>query len=108
MKKPKAPKLVTVAVFTTITIIFWVFMGLYSLITSAPPTNVDPELLSPIDPVLDQEALKRLEGRIYFEEGQTTSPVIIRDTPEPTPETEEILIFEEGLEPATTTASLSG
>jgi hypothetical protein len=109
MKKLKAPRLVTVAVFTTITVIFWVFMGLYNLITSTPPASVDPELLKPINPVLDQEALNRIEGRVYFKPGETTSPVIFRETPEANPETEEILIPEEEIisETATPTASLS-
>ena len=73
-------------------------MGLYDIITSAPPVNVDPELLKPINPILDQEALNRLEGRILFEEGQTSSPIIIRDFTEPIPETEmDIEIVEEDI-----------
>lgn len=109
MKKLKAPRLVTVAVFTTITVIFWVFIGLYNLITSAPPVSVDPELLKPINPVLDQDALSRLEGRVYFEPGQTSSPIIIREEPETTPETETTptLEEEESTETASPTASLS-
>jgi hypothetical protein len=95
MNKPKAPRLVTVAVFTTITIIFWVFMGLYNLITSKPPANVDPELLKPINPTLEQEALNRLENRVFFEPGQTSSPFIIREIPESTSESEEVPATEE-------------
>ena len=79
MNKSKAPRLVTVAIFTTITIIFWVFMGLYNIITSSPPVNVDPELLKPLDPTLNQEALDRLDGRVFFGEGETSTPVIIRE-----------------------------
>ncbi len=86
MKKQKAPRLVTVAVFTTITLIFWVFMSLYEIITSTPDIEVDPELLKPIDPTLDQEALVRLDNRLYFEEGQTHSPSVIKEVPEPTQE----------------------
>lgn len=82
MRKPKPPKLVTVAIFTTITIIFWVFMSLYNIITSTPPVNVDPEILKPLNPSLDQETLSRLEERVFFEEGETSSPIIIRRDPE--------------------------
>ncbi len=88
MLKPKAPKLVTVAIFTTITVVFWVFMSLYNIITSKPPANVEPELLKPINPTLDQEALNRLEGRVFFEQGETSSPLIMYESPKPTPETE--------------------
>lgn len=91
MIKPKTPRLVTVAIFTTITVIFWVFTSLYNIITSTPPADVDPELLKPINPTLDQEALNRLEGRVYFKKGETTSPVVIRENPEPNFETKEIV-----------------
>lgn len=89
MEKTKAPKLITVAIFTTITVVFWVFMSLYSIITSTPPASVDPELLIPLNPALDLDALSRLEGRIFFEQGETSSPVIIREEPLPEPRTEE-------------------
>lgn len=69
MKKPKAPRLVTVAIFTTITIIFWVFFSLYSVLTSKPEVNVDPKLLEPINPTFDTKALNALDGRIFIEEG---------------------------------------
>ena len=81
MDKIKTPKLVTVAILTTITIIFWVFVGLYNIIVTPSPVNIDPELLEPINPVLDKEALKRLEGRIFFDEGETRSPFILSEMP---------------------------
>lgn len=107
MNKPKAPRLVTVAVFTTITVIFWVFMGLYTLITSKPATNVDPELLKPINPILDQESLSHLENRVFFEAGQTNSPIITREENEPASENEEISVPEEVTEAASPAALLS-
>ena len=60
-------------------------MSLYEIITSTPDVEVDPELLKPIDPTLDQEALNLLDNRLYFEEGQTYSPVI-KEVPEATQE----------------------
>lgn len=95
MKKLKAPRLVTVFIFTTITVIFWVFMGLYNVITSTPPINVDPELLKPINPILNQEALDRLENRIHFEEGQTISPFVFKESPPELPVEESPTIIEE-------------
>ena len=77
MKKPKAPRLVTVAIFTTITIIFWVFFSLYGIFTSKAPVEVDPKLLEPLDPSLDINALTQLEGRVFFEEGYFASPTLI-------------------------------
>jgi len=99
MDKPKSPKLVTVAIFTTITTIFWVFTGLYNIITSSPPANVDPKLLEPINPTLDKDALDRLDGRIFFEQGETTTPLINIEIPESETESEEAsAVIEEGLD----------
>lgn len=69
MKKPKAPRLVTVAITTTITVIFWIFFTLYQVLTTKPPSSVAPELLAPIDPTLDTNSLSELKNRVYFEEG---------------------------------------
>lgn len=72
MKKPKAPKLVTVAILTTITIIFWVFFTLYNILTSKSPVVVPPHILEPIDPTLDTQTLDKLNDKTYFEEGEVT------------------------------------
>lgn len=71
MKKPKAPRLVIVAIFTTITIVFWVFYSLYSVLVKTKNVELDPKLLAPITPSLDKTSLDKLEGRIFFEESQT-------------------------------------
>lgn len=70
MKKPKAPRTVTVAIFTTITIIFWVFFSLYNVLTSKPAVDVDPKLLEPINPSLDTNSLDELPNRNFVEEGE--------------------------------------
>lgn len=106
MKKPKAPRLVTVAIFTTITLIFWVFVSLYNIIISEPDINVDPELFEPLEPTLQKEALDKLEGRIFFEEGQTNSPVIIRESTGEPPPPEEVNIENEEIPEGTTPVPL--
>jgi hypothetical protein len=70
MKKLKPPRLVTVAILTTITIVFWVFYSLYGILTSDSLQKVPSEILAPIDPTLDTRALDKLPGRIFFEEGE--------------------------------------
>lgn len=74
MKKPKAPQLVTVAIFTTITVIFWVFLSVYRVLTKASPPEVPAEILAPISPNLDINALNNLEGRVFFEETEVIFP----------------------------------
>jgi hypothetical protein len=79
MHKPKAPRLVTVAITTTITIIFWIFLTLYRVLTTKPAPSVDPILLAPIDATLDVESLEKIKGRVFFEEGSFTAPVLTPD-----------------------------
>ena len=92
MKKIKAPRLVTVAVFTTITIIFWVFYSLYVILTSQAPLDIPPEILNPISPDLDIDTLNQLGTKLYFEQGTkivVTSPAPEKATPTPTETSEE-------------------
>lgn len=92
MKKPKAPKLVTVAIFTTITIIFWIFFSLYKILTSNPSVNIPPEILEPLTPTLDTQLLEGIPDRIFFEEGQVSTPIVtqppIVEGPQPEESTE--------------------
>lgn len=71
MRGPNPPSIVTIAILTTITIIFWIFFGVYRVLTSEAVVNVPPEVLIPINPTLDQNALGKLEQRIFFGEGET-------------------------------------
>jgi hypothetical protein len=98
VKKPKAPRLVTVAIFTTITIIFWVFFSLYNIFITKPPPEVDPKLLVPLDPTLDTRALTRLEGRVFFEEGTFAPPIFVNQSTDASGEIEETTSEEEIIE----------
>jgi len=101
MKKPRAPRLVTVAVFTTITIVFWVFLTLYSILTGKPDLKIEEKLLEPINPELDTKALDQIEARVFYDEGAVINPLVVvspgasrttvteeEETPTPTPTTE--------------------
>lgn len=73
MKNPRAPRLVTVTIFTTITVVFWVFFTVYNILTSKPPIEVEPELLTPLDPTLNTEVLSTLSDTKFYEEGEVTT-----------------------------------
>lgn len=107
MKNPNPPKLVTVAVTTTITIVFWIFFTLYQVLTKEPEPSVDEKLLEPIVPELDNSTLQTLNNRVFFDEGsfvfdsqninvgQSENNVTVSEgsqpeevVPEPTPQTE--------------------
>ena len=101
MKKPKPPQLVTVAIFTTITVIFWIFFEVYETLSSAPSVSVNEDILSPLNPTLDTATLQKLEIRTFFNESDvenirfsvlsplpTTAP--LEETPLPESETNNI------------------
>lgn len=71
MRKPKPPKIVGLAILTTVTIVFWVFYGLYSTLTKKLPVTVPEEILSPISPTLDITLLDSIVGKEFYEKGQT-------------------------------------
>jgi len=72
MKKPKPPSLVTVSVITTITVILWVFFGVYQILKSSISVDISPEVLAPISPNLDERALAQIQQRLYFDDKDTT------------------------------------
>ncbi|MFV1916964.1 MAG: hypothetical protein ACC618_00535 [Patescibacteria group bacterium] len=84
MKSPKAPKLVTIAIFTTATLVLWVFFEVYRVFTTKTPPEVPEELLAPINPELDDAALKEVESRVFFEEADIPEVLIPLTSPQPT------------------------
>lgn len=84
MKKAKTPGIVTTAIITTITLFTWIIFSVYRALTTTPPVNVPPEILVPLSPELDTQALAHLAERLYFEEGQTQPILIPEEVPEPT------------------------
>lgn len=92
MKKPKPPSIVTIAIMTLITVVFWTFFGVFRIFTSTQPIDVPENILQPIDPTLDKEALNTLESKNHLEPHEI--PEIVYSTPEPVvteSSTEEIL-----------------
>lgn len=84
MKKAKTPSLVTLAVLTTITVLFWVFFSVYRIFSSEPSPNIPAEILEPVSPTLDRSLIDKIEGRIFFREGEVTTQIQIA-TPTATP-----------------------
>lgn len=94
MKKPKAPRLVTITIITTATIIFWIFFEVYRIFTTTAPVDVPEEILRPINPTLDSSTLQDIERRVFFESGEIPevptvpspeSPPELETTPAPSP-----------------------
>lgn len=82
MRKPKAPKLVHIAILTTITVLAWVFFETYRALTSQPDVNVPEEILEPLNPNLDTATLDKINQRVYFEESKIIE-LLVQPTPTP-------------------------
>lgn len=67
----RTPKLVNIAIMTTITIVLWIFFDVYRSLTAPSSIEVPEELLTPIDPSLDTQAFEVMTDRIYYSQGQT-------------------------------------
>lgn len=107
MAKQKTPSLVTIAILTLITVLFWIGFNIYRSLTVEPPEKVPAEILEPISPTLDVEALGKLSARVYFEEYQLPETIVSAATPssslttEEAPEATESAATEEETEEAT-------
>jgi hypothetical protein len=83
--KIKAPKLVTIAILTLITIVFGVGFEVYRTFTTKPAPVVPPAIIEPVDPTLDAATLNKLQQRIYFEANQINEATPTQ-SPAPAPE----------------------
>lgn len=66
MKPPKVPSLVSIAILTAITLVFWAFFSAYRIFTVKPPIKVSPEVVAPLTPSLDKNALEKIDKTIFF------------------------------------------
>ena len=96
MKNPKPPNIVLVGIITVVTIVLWIIFGVYKLVTTPQDVDVSDNILSPVNPALNQEGLSILEQRIYFSESELSGVNIVSTpepeespSPSPTPEPEE-------------------
>lgn len=83
MKKLKPPRIVTILVITTVTVVLWVFFTVYRILTSENPVVIEPNLLEKLNPTLDTETLTGLENKLYYDQDAIVVPQF---SPTPTPE----------------------
>ncbi len=105
MRGSRAPRIVTLAIITTVTVVSWVFFEVYRVFTTTPSVDVPQELLRPIDPSLDASSLQKIENRIFFKEDEIPEILVPTATPElpaPTPTSVEVEVTEETPTPTAT------
>jgi hypothetical protein len=73
MFRQKPPRLITIAILSTICIISWVFLGLYEVLSKKPDVSVPETLLEDINPQLDTVTLQTVQTRLFFEAEQVQS-----------------------------------
>lgn len=85
MKKDKNPGYISIGIFTIITTISWIFFSAYRTLTAKPAPTLSSQILTSFSPNLDTAQVEEMQGRIFFEEGQTQSAISQNQTPTPEP-----------------------
>jgi len=84
-KRKKTPFIVVIAYSSVITVVIWIIFDVYRALTVKPAPPVAPNILEPITPSLDVDALDRLQNKIYLEDTEIGDTSIVTPTPEATP-----------------------
>jgi len=77
MEKPqKVPKLVTIAVLTVTTTVFWIGFGIYRVFTTKESEPLPSEVTLPLSPTLDQTVLSGLQARLLLTEAEIGETIL--------------------------------
>lgn len=85
-----------IAVLSLITVLIWFGSEIFRSLSKSPETKVPDEVLTPLDPTLDEAALNKLENSLFFDASQipllaSPSPIespTATTAPEASPEAE--------------------
>lgn len=95
MKKQKLPKIIMIAVFSLVTALVWAFSDILRSLTKPQEISVPENVLTPLDPTLNQDALTKIQGATFFEAGQVNEATLLPSPePESTPAPGEELLIE--------------
>lgn len=94
MKKTKVPSIISLAILTLITSIFWIFFSLYRVFTDKSEPKVFKEILESFSPSLNEEVISEIENRVFIEQNQIPENMVSKQTielesPSPEPTLEE-------------------
>jgi hypothetical protein len=84
MKGFKTPTAVTTLILTLITVLFWAGFEIYRSFTIKPAPPVPVPILKPLNPTLDTKSLDSLQSRIFLDDSQIGTTVLVTATPNPT------------------------
>ncbi len=104
MNKYKVPNFITILILTLITIVIWVGFEVYGNLTKSEEVIVSDEIIEPLVPTLDEEALENVNQRLFFEESEIRD-ALTTITPEAT---EDVVLTEEIVEEPTESTESAG
>lgn len=107
MQNNKGTNLVTISIFSVITLFIWLGAEGYIRLTKKDLKTISPEILNPLTPTLDKNVLNTISSKKYLtpQEISTLKPeYFIKDTQS---NTSTALIFEETTQIETQTATNS-
>ena len=68
--KIKPPRIVTLAILTTVTVFMWIGFEIYFALTKEPETGVEPYILETLTPELDFELLSEIDKSVFLKESE--------------------------------------
>lgn len=76
--KLKPPRIITVLIFTTITLVIWIIAGVIAVFKSDKVVDVAEEIRMPFDPALDIEQINAIEKSLYFSQNELVDTSLIQ------------------------------
>ena len=85
MKKQKQPRIITLVILTTITVLTWASFEVWRAFINPQPAIVNSKILRPIDPNIDTKTLDNLTRKIYFPDSAATGSTSPTSSVSPSP-----------------------
>ena len=70
MENKRLPNIVVIAILTTFTVICWAGFDIYRSLARKPETTIEPQVLEPLSPGLDETMIEEVVNKTYFTEEQ--------------------------------------
>jgi len=76
MKKEKTPAIVSLAIFTLITSIVWIFFSLYRVFSKKTDVKVSENIIEPFSPDLNEKTISEIENKVFIDQNQIPDIVV--------------------------------
>ena len=85
MKKTRRPKILTLAILTTLTILTWISFEVWRAFTKPQPIQTDAQILAPLDSTLDTSIIDKLKGYTFLPDSDARRGVVPTQEPQASP-----------------------